>query len=216
MRRPLGAGQVGGCPWLPLSKRESSKFLDQLLAQKWGGDLESGPLWALFPSPRLGAPWFSSRGLGEGAEYKAAPPSTHGSIWGNSWEGLGPGITRGLKVLEARRRNRTKDSEGKGKNKMVKARERTGRGRGVGRAGCPERSWSQPIPVSLLVIQGVTKWSPGPCWHWESAGLSGEQREDESCVSVCTCAYTQVQTGVPVRGPKAGGPGATEVLGEGG
>lgn len=131
MRRPLGAGQGGGRPWLPLSKRESYKFLDQLLAQKQGGDLESGPLWALFPSPRLGAPLFSSRGLGEGAEYKAAAPQHPWLHLGNSWEGLGLGIIRGLKVLEARRRNRAKDRV------MVKARKRTRWGRGVGESWLP-------------------------------------------------------------------------------
>lgn len=63
---------MGGGSWLLLSERESSKILNQLLTQKEGRDLGSGPLWALFPSPRLGAPWFSSRGLGERAEFQAA------------------------------------------------------------------------------------------------------------------------------------------------
>lgn len=89
-------------PWLPLSERGRSEVLDQLLTQKEGGALESGPLWVLFLSLRLGVLWFSSRALGGGQSAKLPPHSPHVSICGNSWEGLGPGIIRGPMVLEMR------------------------------------------------------------------------------------------------------------------
>lgn len=109
MTRSLGAGQVGRGPWLLLSERRSSKVLDQLLTQE-GVDLESEPLWAVSLS-QAWAPWFLSRRLGEGADCRAALPhfSSHGSICGNSWEGPGSGIIRGLKVIEMREEEIAKD-----------------------------------------------------------------------------------------------------------
>lgn len=70
MRRSLGAGQVGGGPWLMLSERGSSQVLDQLLTQE-RVDLEPEPLWALFPSPRLGS---RSEDLERGQSAELPPP----------------------------------------------------------------------------------------------------------------------------------------------
>lgn len=75
MRRPLGAGRVGGASWLLLSEREHSKVLEQLLTQKEKGDLESGPCVGSTSFHQAWGTLPFTRELEEGSEYKGASPT---------------------------------------------------------------------------------------------------------------------------------------------
>lgn len=205
MRRPLGTGRVGGAPWLPISGKGQCRVLRQLLDPKGG----RGPrVWAMrvlcFPL-RLGALWLQSSKLGEGVAYKlpSPPPGSHGSICGNSWEGLGPGIITGPKSLEMRKRAEHRQQGGGGEDQ---GKSKVGRGRGEGRLQNSERSWAQPIPAPPHRCGHWTKWSSE--WH---SPQSREGREKMSSVSLRAGAHArahrQTDAAVPARGPGRGSKG---------
>ena len=93
---------MGGGSWLPLSERGHSKVLDRLLTQKEKGDLESGPCVGSISLPQAWGTLVLIQGAWRGSYFPN--PSSPGSICGDGWEGLGPGITRGLKALEMRKK----------------------------------------------------------------------------------------------------------------
>lgn len=99
-------------PWLLLSEKRCSKILDQLLTQKEGGDLESGPLWGFVSLSQCWGTLTFIQGTWRGQGTKLPPhPSSYVPICGNSQEGLGPGVFRVLKALEIseREKYRAKD-----------------------------------------------------------------------------------------------------------
>lgn len=63
------------------------------LPRRKKGTWNLGHVWALFPSPRLGAPWFSSRELGEEATSPTlAPLAPSVGMAGKAWGQGSPGV----------------------------------------------------------------------------------------------------------------------------